>query len=208
MAGVIAHARSIATAPAHEAMIPQRREVRKSAKASISGQRNPEICCGVSILFEQKQRQRSAGEGEMSRLAIWLGGLGLIPFFALMQAIILLEPGANRAFAVQAHLAYGATILAFLGGVHWGLVVRKDAPSTPREVMRLILSVVPQLVAFGALLLPFKQGLALVAMALLLVLPLDFIAKREGAMPDWFYRLRMTLSAVAAITLAVTFRLA
>lgn len=144
----------------------------------------------------------------MARLAIGLGGLGLIPFFALMQAVILLEPGANRALAVQAHLAYGATILAFLGGVHWGLVVRNEAPATPRATLRLIASVVPQLVAFAALLLPIKQGLALVAMALLLVLVLDFIAKREGAMPDWFYRLRMTLSAVAAITLAITFRLA
>lgn len=144
----------------------------------------------------------------MARMAIWLGGLGLIPFFALMQAVILLEPGPNRVLAVQAHLAYGATILAFLGGVHWGLVVRKDAPGTPREVMRLVLSVLPQLVAFGALLLPFRQGLAVVALALLAVLVLDFVARREGEMPDWFYRLRMTLSAVAAITLAVTFRLA
>ena len=57
----------------------------------------------------------------------WVQGLGyggLIPFVALALAVWLLDP-ADRARSLSALLGYGATILSFLGAIHWGLVMRE-----------------------------------------------------------------------------------
>ena len=51
----------------------------------------------------------------------------------------------------MALVAYGAVILAFLGGVHWGFALPE--PSGRGERARLVLGVVPSLVGWVALLL-------------------------------------------------------
>jgi hypothetical protein len=54
--------------------------------------------------------------------AAWLGGLGIIPFAGLSLA----TPFANDVLKGQlsfALMAYGAIILSFLGGNHWGLAI-------------------------------------------------------------------------------------
>ncbi len=59
-----------------------------------------------------------ATETKVPLSAGWLGGLGAAPFVCLAGAIPFLG-GAPRLFAAHALVAYGATILSFLGGVHW-----------------------------------------------------------------------------------------
>ena len=63
-----------------------------------------------------------AAETKVPSAAGWLGGLGAAPFIGLAGAIPFLN-GAPRMFVAQALVAYGATILSFLGGVHWGLAI-------------------------------------------------------------------------------------
>jgi hypothetical protein len=91
-----------------------------------------------------------------------LGYAGLLPFVACVLAIALLE-GEARAGEVRALVAYGAVILSFLGAVHWGLLLREADAASPR--VRLAIGVLPSLLAWAALLLPDRQALALLVVA-------------------------------------------
>ena len=96
----------------------------------------------------------------LNRPTRWAWGLGyggLIPFVSLAVAVWLLG-GADRSRVLFALVAYGATILSFLGAIHWGLAMR-DAfgPS----VGLLLWGVVPSLLAWLAMLLAPALGLGL-----------------------------------------------
>jgi hypothetical protein len=62
------------------------------------------------------------------KLAILLGAAGLLPFFAAAWlAVASNEPLASQ--SATALLFYGAVILAFLGGAHWGFALGGVAPA-------------------------------------------------------------------------------
>lgn len=86
-----------------------------------------------------------------------LGFGGLIPFVAATFALVLLPDAAARELAGRILVGYGAVILSFLGGVHWGLVLRDRAENAAR---RLAIAVLPSLAGFATLLLPFEQAVA------------------------------------------------
>lgn len=129
-------------------------------------------------------------------LAHGLGILGLIPFVAL--AVLIATVPTETPLMSRALLYYGATILAFLGGVYWGLALRVDESVHPAF---LALAVVPQLIGFGAMLLPAPLAHVLLGAALVGVLVIDAAYWRKNLMPRWFLSLRITLSLVAAISL-------
>jgi len=52
---------------------------------------------------------------------------GLIPFVGLALLMWIVTPEAHP-FVSIALSAYGATIAAFLGGIHWGIGLRHNAP--------------------------------------------------------------------------------
>ncbi len=128
--------------------------------------------------------------------ARWLGPAGLIPFAALALAALLGWTQAGFALA-----AYGATILAFLGAVHWGLALRAPPEERAAELPRLALGVLPALIAWVALLLPLPAGLALLAAAILATAAVETLAARRGLVPAGYLRLRWGLSAGAATAL-------
>jgi hypothetical protein len=138
----------------------------------------------------------------MRTIALRLGFLGLVPFAGLAAAT--LAGGDDlRAVANPALLAYGATILSFLGGIHWGLALaRPDLPARDVVVM-LGVGVVPQLAGFAALLVPPVAGHALCAGGLALFLVADRAAQKRGLAPGWFMQLRWPLSCAAAIAMMV-----
>lgn len=136
----------------------------------------------------------------------WLGGLGALPFVMLAAATRLpaaqLHGLAVRGLAVQGLAAYGATILAFLGGVHWGLAIAahaKDPSLKPNGW--LILSVIPSLAGWSALLLPSGVDLSILAACFSVMLWIDLRATRIGRTPAWYPTLRipLTLAAVAGL---------
>jgi hypothetical protein len=136
--------------------------------------------------------------------ARWLGGLGLLPFICLALAGPLLN-GALRERATFALAAYGATIVSFLGGIHWGLAMGGAGGVLTDRAMprRLILSVVPALAAWSALLLSTPSCLFMLAAAIAAMLWIDVRTARAGDAPSWYPRLRWPLScaAVAALML-------
>lgn len=138
--------------------------------------------------------------------AAWLGGLGLVPFVGLSLACGLAD-GPLKATAAQGLLGYGAVILSFLGGIHWGAAMARSAARTDVEIdaMRLAISVLPSLAGWAALWLEVRHGLALLAVTFILVLVLDVRWSRQDLAPPWYPKLRMPLTTivVAALILAL-----
>ena len=139
----------------------------------------------------------AAAEQRVPTEAAWLGGLGAIPFVGFSAGAWFSPEHAS--LALVALRAYGAVILSFLGGVHWGLAMRR-APASPGW-SALTLSVMPSLVAWPALLLAPRYGLAVLAVAVALMLYVDTSLSRQGLAASWYPRLRQPLSVVVTVSL-------
>ena len=134
------------------------------------------------------------------KAALWLGPLGLIPFLAGALAPWLL-PAARLPDAGLALIGYGAVILSFLGGVHWGLAAPAGRP------LQIGLSVVPSLVGWLALLVANLHAagpaLWLLAAAFAILLAGDLFAARCGLTPAWYPRLRVPLTLIVVACLII-----
>lgn len=140
--------------------------------------------------------------------AKWLGASGAIPFVTLALAAVMLE-GSDRDKAYFALAAYGAVILSFLGGIHWGLAVAGPAVADGHQAAgdratfrRLGGSVVPSLIGWGALFLPTPAGLIVLAAAFAGMLLFDCRASRKAHAPDWYPALRWPLTITVVLSLA------
>ena len=132
-----------------------------------------------------------------------LGLGGLAPFWALafsrVTGVGLGFPPAAVSFALA---TYAATILAFLGGIRWGLATR--GPDQGHAGFDYGVAVVPQLVGWAALAVPDPWRFFLLGVVVLVLGPLDRNLVARGLAPTWFGRLRLILSlgAGAALFLA------
>ncbi len=127
-----------------------------------------------------------------------LGFGGLAPFVVL-AALTLIGPEGWKDRVSLALIAYGAVILSFLGGITWGLAVTRQKTRDPLYLA----SMAPFFAAWIALLLPPFAGLLLLMVAFLGALGNDFLLKRAGLSPGWFFSMRLTLTAVVVACLAV-----
>lgn len=132
-----------------------------------------------------------------ARLAFALGIGGLIPFVAL-GVVLLAGLDISPLTPMTLLLGYAATILSFVGAVHWGMALA--APNRRERPMLLAGSVVPALIAWLALALPAGYDLAL------------FIAGFAGwyawerlrtwpLYPSWYRSLRSVLTATVCAVL-------
>ena len=145
--------------------------------------------------------QGSLSDRPLPAPARLLGPAGLIPFAGLAAGIWAGWPGAGPALA-----AYGATILAFLGAVHWGLALAAPVGATAAQAQgvewgRLGLGVVPALLAWVALLLPLAAGLGLLALGIVATALAETMAARLGLVPRAYLGLRWLLSTGAGLSL-------
>ncbi|CAI7754539.1 unnamed protein product [Closterium sp. NIES-53] len=128
-----------------------------------------------------RSTREPSGLASVPLVPLVLGLAGAIPFVALAPPICSLVPLpellASQPAAAQA--AYGAAILAFLGGPHWGLAMARYAATTSEASLgnfsvsaaRYMWSVAPSLAAWVALLLPDGPKFALLLSSFLLVRP-------------------------------------
>ncbi len=130
--------------------------------------------------------------------AKWLGYAGALPFVAGALASIPLA-GALRPFGLMLLLGYGAIILSFMGGVHWGAAMQRDDPS----LGALGRSVAPSLLALPALLVGGVAGLGLLAAGFAGLLYYDLAETRAGRAPQWYPQLRRPLTAIVVSCLVV-----
>lgn len=137
---------------------------------------------------------------EIPDLPLALGLAGLAPFIGLALALALQHPEPFGLPAAPALLGYGATILSFLGGAHWGLALRHPSPGTRSALF--LGAMAPPLLAWAALLVGGPGGLAMLAVGLAAHGAIDATRSTRFAAPRWYGRLRLLLSLLA--TVAVT----
>ncbi|QFS84412.1 hypothetical protein FIU97_16780 [Roseivivax sp. THAF40] len=144
---------------------------------------------------------------DIPRSALILGVAGVIPFF--WGALTLLSPElaqwgldtlGPRFIGPYVQLYYGAVILSFMSGVLWGFATKAE---DARAATGYALSVIPALWAFfmtgGG---PVSAGTNLI-FGYLGLLVLDFAFWRWGLAPRWWMQLRVLLTALVVICLAV-----
>ena len=148
----------------------------------------------------------------LKRWANILGYSGTIPFISL-AVILLLDassttpaasgPAASGLAASALHL-YGAIILSFLGGLHWGRIAC-NPDIKPSDKWFLIYSVIPSLMGWSSYLLSdIWQGAALMLIAgfiISYVIDIRFI--RLGEWQSWMKPLRTNLTLIACFSLTV-----
>lgn len=142
----------------------------------------------------------SAIDEPMPPIPRYLGLAGTIPFFT--SAGISLFAPSSAPVAVVACQMYGASILSFLGAVHWGVALR-SAPS-PERNLDFFYSVCPSIGAAAAAVMPPEQGLAVLLPSFGAALVYD--ATRfagDAAVPKWYPRLRRPLSVAALASSAI-----
>lgn len=140
----------------------------------------------------------SATSGSRPSQLAWLLGLaGLIPFVA-GAALQWASPPGWRMLAGSALLTYGAVIVSFLGGIHWGLAMRMQAP----PASRLVWGVLPSLLGWLAVLLDSPWGQSVLVVSLVLCVGVDRITYRELGLKAWL-PLRALLTAVASLSVAL-----
>ena len=98
-------------------------------------------------------------------------------------------------------LTYGAVILSFLGGLHWGRVITSSHVDERTASSWLIWSVCPSLIGWAALLLPVKGGAVILSLCFLVALRVDQKLLSEHIWPAWMRPMRLHLSLVAVSSL-------
>ena len=140
--------------------------------------------------------------------AKWLGYAGALPFLGLSAALFWAGDGILDIFLPSqlsfALLSYGAIILSFLGGLHWGRAVTcpEDRLILPAR-MALIWSVSLSLTGWSALFLPLFWAAAILLVGFAAALTADLIWLKKGYWPYWMRGLRVQLSYVAMASMAV-----
>jgi Protein of unknown function (DUF3429) len=129
----------------------------------------------------------------VSPAALRLGYGGLLPFAAGAVLVWLVRADALP-YVARGLSAYGALIVSFLGGIHWGLAMRQSVPSS----RLLIWGVMPSLVVWPAVLMPPSAGLVIIGVMLLICYAVDRGLYLEQGVAPWL-TLRFRLSMVAAL---------
>jgi hypothetical protein len=141
------------------------------------------------------------------RLALGLGLGGLLPFVGL--AVLAwggstvgstvgstLGSSVSPAWALRGLILYGASILAFLGGLHWGFALSGRLSDRAARIA-LVWSVVPSLIAWSAAWMPEQAALMGLSGGLVLAWAFDQRAWPQYGIGPWFLRLRGLLTFVA-----------
>jgi hypothetical protein len=148
----------------------------------------------------------------MPMLAILLSVLGLLPFIVCGLAALGPDPATSERM-LKALIGYGAVILAFTGGIHWGFQLQSRQPDSFVERARLGLGIIPPLVGWVTLLLPLVVAswlalIVLIAAYIGAVLVEQEAGRRELLPPRYLWlRWAFTVVAVAMMITVLTLRL-
>ena len=139
----------------------------------------------------------------MPAIATLLSLLGLVPmiFFAFGAAGHI--PGTAERMLVSL-IDYAALMLAFAGGVHWGLAL---VPEVARPSLRFGAGVLPMAVAWVALMLGQfvapAAALAVLILAYLATILTEHRAARRLLVPSGYVWLRWVVSVVAVVAMVM-----
>lgn len=128
-----------------------------------------------------------------------IGYCGLIPFVGLSLWYAMTKSAPQADFVLSALLAYGAIILSFVGAIHWGRSLHE--PHMVKSNLLQLVSIIPTLLGWVALLVPPKAGLMILIVSFLLIYLFDRIQYRELY---WMHRIRFNLSMGVIFTLLIS----
>lgn len=123
---------------------------------------------------------------------------GLSPF-VLLAALLWLVDADLHPFVALAMAGYGASIVSFLGGIHWGIGFRNVARMHNAPLFNFGWGVVPSLLAWIAVTMPAYAGLPLLAVILGLCYAVDRKTYPEAGLQEWL-PMRKHLTLVAALS--------
>ncbi|KAK2835185.1 hypothetical protein Q5P01_015669 [Channa striata] len=133
--------------------------------------------------------------------ALYLGFAGLIPF--VTPALVMAVTECYFPELAFAQLAYGASIVSFLGGARWGFALPESSPAKP-DWINLSNSVVPPLLAWVAMLMSNSIVPAATMVIMGLGISLHYDLSLLPTYPRWFKALRAVLTMVAFFSLLAT----
>lgn len=134
------------------------------------------------------------------RVPLVLGAAGLVPFI-ILSIVTVLWPASDTTLSEELLRGYAVVILTFVGAIHWGLAV---AQPVTKSSMQLTWSVIPALFGWVALFLPLTWALWLLAAAFVVAALVDRSAIRHGLTPGWYMQLRLPLTTVVVVSLAIS----
>ena len=123
---------------------------------------------------------------------------GLTPSVGLAVLLWLVDPDLHP-FVALAMTGYGASIVSFLGGIHWGIGFRNVSRMHNAPLFNFGWGVVPSLLAWIAITMPAFAGLPLLAAILFLCYAVDRKTYPEVGLEEWL-PMRWHLTWVAALS--------
>jgi uncharacterized protein DUF3429 len=133
----------------------------------------------------------------MSPIAISLSVLGLVPLIYFAIGAVGPIPGSAELSLVSL-IDYAAVVLAFAGGVHWGLAL---APGATRPGLRFGAGVLPLIVAWGSVVVAQMVAptvaLAVLVVAYLATVLTEHRASRRLLVPSNYVWMRWGFTVVA-----------
>jgi hypothetical protein len=137
------------------------------------------------------------------RFAWILGLAGLLPFFA-HALFSWLSPPAELPGVLRSQAHYAASILTFVGALHWGVTLASPSIVDARAVTRMLWSVVPSVFAWVVTLYPVDVSLPLLFGGLAVAFGVDWLLYRDTPVPRWFLTLRTVLTAGALLSVGAS----
>ena len=128
-----------------------------------------------------------------------LGYAGLIPFAVFALLMWLVTPEVHPLVAIVM-AGYAATVVAFLGGIHWGIGLRHDSP---QRRFHMVWGVIASLLAWIAVVMPAYAGLPLLGLLLVACYLVDRKTWPPAGLGEWLtLRFRLTIIATLSCLLA------
>ena len=123
---------------------------------------------------------------------------GLLPF-VLLAALMWLVTEELHPFVALALAGYGAVIVSFLGGIHWGTGFKNTTTMHNAPLQNFAWGIVPSLLAWVAVTMPAYAGLPLLALLLLLCYWVDQTTWPAAGLKQWL-PMRLKITAVASLS--------
>jgi hypothetical protein len=132
------------------------------------------------------------------RLISRLSYAGMAPFVLLAFLLWLVDADLHP-FIALAMAGYGAVIVSFLGGIHWGIGFRNAITSHNAPPVHFVWGVIAPLLAWVAIMMPPFAGLPLLGAVLIACYFMDRRTWPAAGLGVWM-TLRLQLTAVSALS--------
>ena len=120
----------------------------------------------------------------------------------LLFVVGLLYPSLTS-IAESLSKVYGISILSFLGGMQWGLAIRRPVSSLDNG--RLLLGVTASLCACALFLLPMRVFVPMLILSLSIVLFFERAVYESPDEPRWYKRMRAHLTILLSLSFVPIF---